>query len=100
MNPPREAIGPLFSMGSVLVFLRKPIATCDFSVGSRHPVPPPPLDLPIMHGEECTFHGLAVTHLYHFNDLQTCQEFFFTLLKILPFYILTSFLFSSLIVRI
>ena len=28
------------SRGSVLVFLRKPIATCDFSVGSSHPIPP------------------------------------------------------------
>ena len=42
-NLPREAIGP--KGVSVPVFLRKPIATCDFQGGSRHPVPP--LDLPM-----------------------------------------------------
>ena len=33
--------------GSVPVFLRKPIATCDFPGGSGRPVPPPSLDPPM-----------------------------------------------------
>ena len=37
MNLPREAIGP---KGSVPVFLRKPIVTCDLPEGFRPPVQP------------------------------------------------------------
>ena len=37
MDLPQEAIGPLVSCVSVAVFLRKPIATCDFSGRVRTP---------------------------------------------------------------
>ena len=47
---PREAIGPIVPRGvSVPIFLRKPIATCDFP-GGPDPLPPPappPLNPPM-----------------------------------------------------
>ena len=48
-GPPQEAIGPKGSiasqLGSILEFLRKPIATCDFSGGVL--IPCLPLDPPM-----------------------------------------------------
>ena len=35
----RDAIGPFTRAGSVPVFLRKPMATCDFTWGVRTPFP-------------------------------------------------------------